>query len=321
MAPIKNISRGFIGSFISKIGVSTSIFNRPNLSPTKLVSSAYNVTAPGNGYIYHTFITPGRFYVFNSGYVDFCVVAGGGAGGGGGGTTAGGGGGAGGFVERYNVLCTVGFYDVCIGIGGAPATTPTAVGPRNGTPSFITGPVGFTSITAAGGGAGGSSPGNSGQPGGSGGGGATPGGSSGSGTGSGINREGYPGGNAGGGSPGTGGASGGGASSAGKPVNVDSGVSGANGLAAFNGDTGVPSIVGTVGPTPGRFFSGGGGSSPSTSGGIGGGGAGGPSVSAGSDALLTTGGGGGGTVGPNQNGGAGGSGTVIIRYKSKKLPF
>ena len=56
---------------------------------------------------------------------------------------------------------------------------------------------------------------------------------------------------------------------------------GANGLAAFDGDTGIPSSYGTSGPGPGRYFAAGGGGGRNATatgpfpGGIGGGGAGG----------------------------------------------
>lgn len=50
--------------------------------------------APGNGYLYHVFTTPGTFIVTGSGVCEYVVVGGGG---GGGNEDAGGGGGAGAF--------------------------------------------------------------------------------------------------------------------------------------------------------------------------------------------------------------------------------
>jgi hypothetical protein len=322
MAPIKNTNKGFIGSFISRVGISTQIFNRPSLVAVAATSTTPNIFTPGNGYRYHIFTQPGRFYVFNSGYIDFCVVAGGGAGGAGSAAGLhGGGGGAGGFVEKYNILCPTGFYDVCTGIGGAANATPptAAVARRNGTPSFVSGPVGFTSITSTGGGHGGCAPAGAGQPGGSGGGGSSPAGAAGNGTGSGLTREGYPGGGGGPAISGPGGSAGG----AGRIGNVDAGVAAVPGLAAFGGDTGVPPAYGETNPTPlpGRWFAGGGGGVPLASGGIGGGGSGGPTTGNGVDATIYTGGGGGGSGGPGNQSGAGGPGIVLIRYRNTTLTF
>jgi hypothetical protein len=322
MAPIKNISRGFIGSFISRIGVGTAIFNRQSLVATAATSSSINIFSPGNAYTYHIFTQPGRFYVSNAGYIDFCVVGGGGAGGSGSSTGFhGGGGGAGGFVEKYNVLCPIGFYDICTGIGGAAtsASPSSSDSKRNGTPSFVSGPVGFTSITATGGGQGGCSPGGIGQPGGSGGGGSSPGQSAGNGTGQDLTREGYPG---GGGGPIISG-SGGGAGGAGRFGNADGGVSGTNGLSVFGGDTGVPPAFGVANPAPlpGRWFAGGGGGVPLGTGGVGGGGNGGPTTGNGADATINTGGGGGGSGGPGNQSGSGAPGIVLIRYRNKTLQF
>lgn len=321
MAPIKNTNRGFIGSFISRIGISTTIFNPPTLVAVAATSSTFDIFSSPNGYTYHIFRSPGRFYIFNPGYVDVCVVGGGGAGGAGSGTNLhGGGGGAGGFSERYNRLFPIGFYDICVGVGGAaPTASPTAaVAARNGTPSFITGPVGFTSITATGGGHGGCAPGGSGQPGGSGGGGASPTGLPGSGAGSDLTREGYPGGSGG---P-VFGASGAGARSSGRNANADAGVIGSDGLSAFDRDPGIPSTYGYPHPLiPGRWFAGGGGAVPATFGGYGGGGQGGPTSNAGGNGAYATGGGGGASGGAATQGGSGGPGIVIIRYRNKKLAF
>lgn len=328
MAPIKSISSGLIGSLVSRIGVSTSIFVRPNLDPTKVVESSFRYSSTGGEYRYHIFTQPGRFYVSNSGYIDFFVVAGGGGGGAGNSPASpAGGGGAGGVNQKFNVQCPIGFYDVCTGVGGAAATgvPSNAVDARNGTPSFVSGPVGFTSITAIGGGGGGNgsapaAPGSQGQPGGCGGGGSSKVGNDaagGSGTGSGLSLQGYPGGYGGT----VIGGSGGGAGYAGKTGNVDTGVSGGDGVAAFNGDIYFPNAYGVAGPSPGRWFAGGGGSVPLTGGGAGGGGAGAPAPGAGSNGQVYTGGGGGAGGGVNHQGGSGGPGIVAIRYKNTTLSF
>lgn len=320
MAPFKNISRGFIGSFISKVASTQS------LAGVAATSTASSFT-PGNGYVYHIFTSPGEFYVSNIGYCD-CLVIGGGGGGSSSNSnsTKGGGGGAGGYNTETNSIFPAGTYVITIGAGGNGGACFLSPG-SNGNPSYITGPVGFSSITAIGGGGGGFTPSplytNAGIPGGSGGGGGGAGLSISRGTG--TLGQGNPGGNgfpSGGYSGGGGGGAGAAGGNAGTPTSAYGGPGGI-GTVGFSGDTGIPTDYGTPGPTPGRWFAGGGGGggSPTVGGGLGGAGGGGtggwnplntPPVS-GAPGTVNTGGGGGGTV-PSLSGGNGGPGIVIIRY-------
>ena len=301
-----------------------------------------DVFTPGNGYVYHVFSSTGPLVVASGEvYMDYMVIAGGGGGGSGWNAfvdTSGGGGGAGGYLEG-KTLFSQGFYTISIG-GGGSGTTPT-----NGTPSFIVGPVGFTSITATGGGAGGyyTSPpavSTSGSPGGSGGGG---GGANLSPTMGGIGIFGQGTYGAAGGNIGeigrytqgptySGGGGGGAAGIATDPSSILFGGNGGNGRVAFNGDSGIPPSYGTPGPTPGRFFAGGGGGGNGVqptpiggSGGIGGGGNGGDprggTPQPGVVGNVNTGSGGGGgcaqsPLGSNAPGGSGGSGIVILRRRN-----
>ena len=303
----------------------------------------------------HTFTGPGTFCVScagNSGGSDtleYIVVAGGG-----GSKVAGGG--AGGFrfaspslapatypgkplAAPAGLTASTGAIPVTVGAGGAGASNggvPSPVAARGSNSVFST-------ITSAGGGAGGGrTDGNSGaqtaenavNPGGSGGGGfSTPGGSGPAPSGN-TPPVSPPQGNNGGTSAnqavnavGTGG--GGGATAVGG--NGASGPSSDGGTAGNGGDgAGIPTAFGSNGVPCGsfRYYAGGGGggaqknpvsSEDAGSGGKGGGGQGkkGSSSSAAPSGTANSGGGGGGS-GPVNNcnqGGAGGSGIVIIRYK------
>jgi hypothetical protein len=311
MAPIKNTSRGFIGSFISKVGSTQS------LAGVAATSTGSSFT-PGNGYVYHIFISPGSFYVSNIGYVDSCVIAGGG----GGGTAPfntgeGGGGGAGGMLQTYGTLFPSGTYTISVGAGGQGRVS-FGNGGTNGSPSSISGPPLFVTLTATGGGLGGNPSGGSNGGSGGGGGGAGPVGSAG---GIGTSFQGNPGGRGQPQNDYTGGG-GGGAGLSGFPARGPGvGGAGGDGLAAFNGDTGIPPAYGTSNPTPlpGRWFAGGGtggSNGPGVlSGGIGGGGTGGNPIVSGLPGTTNTGGGGGGSGSNPVSGGNGGPGIVILRYK------
>ena len=229
-------------------------------------------------------------------YVEYLVVAGGG----GGGTENSGGGGAGGLLQGLLPIVLGSSYTVTIGSGGA--------GVAGGGANNTTGGVGlnttFGSITAIGGGGGGSrfSPipatvgGSGGGAGGTGG--PVPGAS-------GIFGQGNAGGGYNPGSPVWGGGGGGGAGSA--------GASSTSGICAGNGGAGIFSAIsGTI-----TAYAGGGGGGDRDIqivgiGGIGGGGTG------ANDTLATSGsansGGGGGGGGQATTGGSGGSGIVIVRY-------
>jgi len=244
--------------------------------------------------------------------VDFLVIAGGGGGSRdnlNGGTRGAGGGGAGGYRNSYNnetsgagasseASLTFNFatvYTITVGGGGAGGTAVTTNGSQGGT-SSIAG-SGITTISSVGGGGGGghtTTGTQSGNAGGSGGGSSNdyPNG------GAGTSGQGY-GGGGGSGSPFNGGG-GGGAGAFG---------SAGTGSSAGNGGSGVSSSI--TGSAVTRAGGGGGfGGSGSASGGSGGGGA------NGGAGTVNTGGGGGSTK--NANGGAGGSGIVILRMPTAK---
>ena len=274
----------------------------PAFSATGGNQTPANGLAPGNGYKYHTFTSPGTFTVSSgSNTVELLVVAGGGGGGDGGGGN-GGGGGAGGVRFYPSLTASPGPYSITVGSGGNAApqydipgtagTPSTAFGKtanggghsnyaysslKNGGSGAATG----YSVPAGTGNAGGNDPlanpvseGNSGGP-----------------------------------------AGGGGAGDAGQPTR------GGNGL-AFPGFTGPLIGVPALAPLSG-YYGGGGGSgfesSNSTPGGAGGGGNGAsryvPNGAVSTPGVQYSGGGGGGS---STNGTtpakSGGSGIVIVRY-------
>ena len=259
-------------------------------------------------YFYHTFAASGTFTPTQSLTADYLVVAGGGGGGSNTGTngTGAGGGGAGGF--RSTVTATGGGgslesplslsatnYTVTIGAGGAGSTSSTVRGTNGGSSVFST-------VTSIGGGGGGStsSPETAGATGGSGGGAGATTGTPGSRT----SNQGF----AGGATGGSQGGGGGGASAVG-------------GTAVFplagNGGNGQTTSISGFSNT----YAGGGGGGSRTSdanrayGGTGGGGNGGYVSGAAANAIANTGSGGGGAGTTTYvNGGAGGSGIVIVRY-------
>lgn len=303
-----------------------------------IIATGGNYTSFSGGYKVHVFTSSGTFSVSDAptnATIDYLVVAGGGAGGG----RHAGGGGAGGFITGSNYAINVGNYTVTVGAGGATATGGI-VGP-NGSNSSLA-PI----ATATGGGGGGVYPLATGQNGGSGGGagsttGTTPGGT-------GVSGQGFAGGNSvyqpsgdirisGGG---------GGASEAGTTGNGTNGTPGRGG----NG-------ISVSFETTSYYYAGGGGGgiwnggTQAGNGGAGGGGGGGkqgpgpgtyglgdtqgrnpgengvwsgdtPNTSSGGAGGANTGGGGGGN-GQSQylsfvgDGGAGGSGIVIVRYRSE----
>jgi len=325
-------------------------FEKNTREPFSASGGNIDALAPGNGYVYHVFTSPGSFIVSgDSKSMEILVV-----GGGGGGGSSGGGGGAGGVVHAPSHTVSVGTYPITVGTGGdgANSSIPNyGSSPRNGNPSS------FGSLFIATGGGAGSSmdevfpgpAGDSGPPfqghgqdGGSGGGagrhylnGTQPGGLA-------VNPNPNPGateyGNIGGtANPADGqnqqNGGGGGAGGAGSPGPSNYGVGGDGyPFPAF----GAPLLPGLpapwaseVGPT-GLYGGGGGGGKgrPSlpttpTPGGTGGGGDGGvgsasyPPGYAGTPGVTNTGGGGGGGgsgPGQNSNGNPGGPGIVIIRY-------
>jgi len=306
---------------------------------TYISASGGTETTSGNFKI-HTFTSSGTFTVNSVGngsrnVVDYLVVAGGG--GGGSGTTPGGsefeggGGGAGGY--RFTAGTSSGSYStgaptplgataltvsaqgypITIGAGGSGATSHTVRG-SNGNPSV------FSSITSAGGGAGGSrdtpvQPGNAGGSGGGGGQKDSPSDNGGAGNSPPVSPpQGNDGGSGlvGGVPSSSGGGGGGGASAAGGDATVGSGAEGGNGAAGFSS---------SITASPVARGGGGGGAGTSSGAGFpgtGGGGRGAAPGNAATSGTANTGGGGGGNGGARpdpETGGSGGSGIVVIRYQ------
>ena len=304
-----------------------------------ITATGGTITTSGD-YKIHTFNSDATFTVCTAGAggvlqtnVSYMVVAGGG----GGGAKYGGGGGAGGYREAKvsgdpytaspldagtGITVTAQGYPLTVGSGGAGGCGPSGASllGTNGSNSI------FSTITSAGGGAGtgdnspgtpaGAADGGSGggssytpitaQPFGGGGAGNTP---------ATPVAQGTAGGDGGGDSAGYSGGGGGGATVAGTAGNNP-------GKQAGPGGTGATTSINAT-PTA-RAGGGGGGANaqgPGTvafgTGGTGGGGAGGPTPGGnGVAGTVNTGGGGGGASAPgNPDGGTGGSGVVIIRYK------
>ena len=265
-----------------------------------LAATGGTVTTDGD-YKVHTFTSSGTFTPDISGEVDYLVIAGGG--GGGNGTSLGGGGGGGGAggYKTGTADVTAQAYSITVGAGGTGGISGGSA-PTVGVNSI------FSSFTATGGGKGGSynsssyvAGGNGGS--GGGGGGNTPYTASGSGTvgqgnngGVGLNSTGNGGG-------------GGGASTVGASGTPVGGVGGA-GLSS--------SITGSAVTRAGGGGGGGWVSSAGGAAGTGGGAGGAAGANSGAAGTANTGGGGGGSganLSTQGNGGAGGSGIVIIRYK------
>ena len=322
--------------------------NEAKTSPTTapfaqfIAATGGTVTTSGNFKI-HTFTGDGCFVVSTAGNsagsnrVDYLVIGGGGAGGahGGDGATTGGGGGAGGYRESSGASSgcyTVSPRGACVPGLLVPATTyPITVGgggtsnfPGHSSPSSQGSNSVFSTITSAGGGGGdgaklscegGANKGKGGSGG---------GGSAGIPTGYAGDSGNTPpvsppqGTDGGDGHAPKQGGGGGGAINAGSPGNPPTAVPGNTGRGG--GGIGATS---SISGTPVQRAGGGGGANTDVpaNGGAGGGGNGPPSSSGGigsAGTANTGGGGGGGPHGypsPTSNGGAGGKGLVIIRYK------
>ena len=313
--------------------------------PFSATGGNVDALAPGNGYKYHTFTSPGTFTVSNPGSVEILLVGAGGPGG----SSGGGGGGGGGVVHVTNMSVSAGSYPVSIGPGYGGYNRSTSLWDRTNSPPYSSptqqptgGPTTFginpsSTYLVANGGGGGTPMDGSQRPGGSGGGGsrnnvaggaatqptANPGFSNGTitqyGNAGGPSSAGFfPGGGAGGG--GGGGAGGAGTGSSGPGNGSDAGI-GVQ-FPQFTGPLiGVPSLA----PLSGYFGGGGGGGNDGkdVSGGLGGGGNGGrgapnfgPNNPGGNGVNNSGGGGGGAGSGPGDSGssGGGGSGIIIIRY-------
>ena len=262
----------------------------------------------GNRAVYK-FTGNGSFTPSQNLTADILVVGGGGGGGGNTSTGAagyydvGGGGGAGGFLAPTSVSLTGGsVYAVTVGAGGT-AGTPSAKG-GNGTASSIIGTG--VNYTATGGGGGGSGSGPSGD--------LTDGLTGGSGGGGGVDDwDGYI------GAVGTTNGQGHNGAAGTVPyyeLGGGGGGAGAAGSAQNGGNGSASGITGTSVTYAGGGGGGGGGYSAGT-GGTGGGGAGGKNSAGAAGTANTGGGGGGGSSGSGSgtyNGGAGGSGIVIVSY-------
>jgi hypothetical protein len=329
-----NATLNTIGQSITLVYVDGTRGWKNTMDSTSNVTGASYVTATGGtitccgDYKIHTFTSDSTFIVSNAGNpagsttVDYLVVAGGGSGG----VDLSAGGGAGGYRESHcattsgcytasplasatSLPVSVQTYPITVGGGGAGAPSPTCgAGPKNNGSNSI-----FSSITSAGGGYGGATPGvggTAGNPGGSGGGGTSVAPGFGLGNTPPVSPpQGNNGGTGGGSNPyynGGGGGAGGAGGNASAPN--------------IGGNGGIGTATSITGSSVTRAGGGGAGAGyPSGSvgtGGTGGGGNGVPNYngSPGNPGTVNTGGGGGGG-GDDTGGGNGGPGIVIIRYK------
>ena len=288
--------------------------NVSDLEQALYVTATGGTITTSGDYKIHTFNSSGTFTVscagnsVGSNNVEYLIVAGGGGGGAGGGANAGGGAGAGGYRTDTSVSVTAQAYPVTVGGGGAGNVYGSCLTTASNSVAL--------SITSARGGSGGNGDGHgarvNGQSGGSGG--AASGVQTGGGSGGNSPPVSPPQGNAGGQGGqglGLGGGGGGGAGAVG--ANASCGAAGAGG-------NGSPSTINGSNVTRAGGGGGGGnsyGPASGAGGGSGGGGSGATSASAGTAGTANTGGGGGGGWGhPGPfDGGNGGSGVVIIRYK------
>ncbi len=316
----------FVDSTQGWLATSQSVTESPSGNELFVCASGGTPSQSGD-YEIRTFTSSGTFTVNSlatnspNNVIDYAVVAGGG--GGGTGTSAGvGGGGAGGLRQFTSQPIAVQGYPVTVGAGGAgrgPGASPQPAGTSGSTSTFI------SNSSAGGGGGGSQNPGTTvggrtGYDGGSGGGGGYPGAGGGAGNTPPVSP---PQGNAGAAIASCNGGGGGGAGAA--------AVASTGSCSGSAGGAGVD-ISPTYGPgvgVSGVVAGGGGGGNynapGSSSGGSGGGGAGAAktcTAAVGTNGTANTGGGGGGassrggpSQGPGMQGGTGGGGVVIIRYK------
>jgi hypothetical protein len=273
---------------LGMIRFNTTIYNLEYYNGTtwfsigNVIATGGNTTTDLNATRIHTFTGSGTFTVSKGGTIDFLMVAGGG----GGGWDVGGGGGAGGLIWGSNVTITPGTYSIVVGGGGPGSTT------LNGNASTQNGQnTTFNGLTAIGGGGGGNYVSGNGATGGSGGGasGYTAPGQPGTGTTGQGNRGGY-------------------ANSGNTTANTGGGGGGAGGVGSDSIQNNASFVAGGAGlfysisGTSITYAQGGRGAGDQWSGGV----------------VGTTnrgfGGDGGGTTASVNNGLAGGSGIVIIRY-------
>ena len=322
-----NSSTGAITGTAGTLSSGTASFTIAAATNAQTVSRAFTITttnilhvaatggdsiATQGDYKVHTFTSSGTFTVSCAGNgcgsnsVEYLVVAGGG----GAGADNGGGGGGGGFRTNYPSPATGGLsvsaqaYPITVGGGGG------ASNPGNRGSNSV-----FSSITSTGGGGSPScNQGNTNGPGGSGSGGAQHGHGGGSGNTPPVSPpQGNPG-HPGSPNPG-GGGGGGGAGQSGNAYSGQAGGPGGNGTTNSITGSGV-TYAGGGGGGCGQNNNSNGGAAGSGGGGRGGGG--GPGTGSGSGGepgTANTGGGGGGGGQCPQQGGNGGSGIVVIRYK------
>jgi len=278
----------------------------PTFTPTP-AGTTYTATGGNDinntgGYTIHTFTSSGTFTPTGAMSVEYLVVAGGGAGGTKLYNAGGAGGGGGGGMKTGTATVTAQAYTITVGEGGVRGVfSETGATGGNGNPSSF----GALASTFGGGGGGGVTASPNGTNGGSGGGGGFSAGTGGTRTaGQGNNGGGVTGG-------GTGGAGGGGSGVKGSSTSTSNGgAGGAGGESSISGSL----ITYAGGGGGGRYDLGNGGIGGSGGGGAGGGGDGAPGT-------AHTGGGGGGAGPPSianggTGGGTGGSGIVIIRYRT-----
>ena len=149
-----------IATFRDRFGNTGSRAYR-DFAPFSATGGNVSALAPGNGYRYHTFTSPGTFTASGApGIVEILVVAGGAGGGSG---YYGGGGGAGGLIYIPTFSISAGSYPVTIGGGGlgVPGSGESGANGNPGTDTTFS-----TLLTAKGGGGGGGRNGSA-QPGGS----------------------------------------------------------------------------------------------------------------------------------------------------------
>ena len=299
------------GSTFSLYGIA-ALGTTPVIAPRAIGGNI--IDFDGTNWI-HTFTSSGTFTPLQGLTCQYLVVAGGGGGGGGAAGGGGGGGyrssiagestGGGGTLETALSLSSATNYTVTVGAGGVGEVTNNNA-QTNGVNST------FHTITSTGGGFGGAFS-HSAAIGGSGGGGSD--GQNPTSTGAnGTTNQGFAGGNGSnnGSTNYVGGGGGGAGGAGGTTVSGNGGVGGAGGLGVSSSVTGTS--VSRGGGGGGNGYSTGTGTGGTGNGG-GGNGAGSSSGASTSGAVNRGGGGGGGTaVAPNQTGGAGGSGIVIIRY-------
>ena len=277
---------------------------------TNLVASGGTETTSG-GYKYHKFTSSGTLNVNTAGSYEYLIVAGAG----GGGFDGGGGGGAGGLLQSSGIITETGNYTITVGAGGTGASGYN-ITPDSGNDSSIS-KSGFTTIAATGGGGASrvaSSPTYAptiASNGGSGGGGMGTNSNQASDGGTGITGQGNDGGDGVSGHTWKG-AGGGGAGTVGGDTTSGIGGNGGAGLQYSTWAT----ATGT-GANSGYYAGGGGGAGENGTKGLGGDGGGGNGGAGSTHAIAgtaNTGGGGGGGDQSNDDGKAGGSGIVIIRY-------